>query len=70
MKLTNKEYAKVAQRELKETYGFAPPLKDIIILEGGDDGMIVTCVGFAVNKKGYCWRLGDNVIGCEAYDLK
>lgn len=69
MKITNKEFAKAAQRSLKETYGFAPALKDIVILENGDDGMIVTSVAFAVNKKGYCWSLGKEAERCESYDL-
>lgn len=69
MKITNKEYTKTAQKALKDTYGFAPALKDISILESGDDGMIITSIAFAVGKKGYCWSLGNEAERCELYNL-
>lgn len=70
MTITNKDYTKKAQQALKETFGFAPALKDIVILESGDDGMIVTSVAFAVENKGYCWSLGNEAERCKLYDLK
>lgn len=69
MKVTNKDYAKAAQRALKETFGFAPALKNITLLEGGDDGMIVTSVAFSVAGKGYSWTRGYPVERSDIYDL-
>ena len=56
---------------MKKTFGFAPALKNIIPMEGGDNGEIVTDVAFciAATGKGYSWRIGGEVERAEAYDI-
>ena len=68
MKITNRDYQKAAQSALKKHFGFAPALKDIVLLEGGDNGNWVTNVAFAVSGKGYSWRIGCDVERTEVYD--
>lgn len=58
-KITAMDYKRAARDAMKKTVGFAPALKNIIPMEGGDNGEIVTDVAFciAATGKGYSWRL-------------
>ena len=42
------EFKKYAQNGLKTHLGFAPSLKDIVLYESGDNGVVVTYVLFKV----------------------
>ena len=52
------DYKRAARDAMKKTVGFAPALKNIIPMEGGDNGEIVTDVAFciAATGKGYSWE--------------
>lgn len=54
-KITAMDYKRAARDAVKMTFGFAPALKNIIPMEGGDNGKIVTDVAFciAATGKGY-----------------
>ena len=62
-KITAMDYKRAARDAMKKTVGFAPALKNIIPMEGGDNGEIVTDVAFciAATGKGYSWRIGGEV---------
>ncbi len=66
-KITSTDYKRAARDAMKETFGFAPRLKDIIPMEGGDNGEIVTDAAdtlTVVDGAGLVWRF----FGCEDYD--
>lgn len=66
------DYKRAARDAVKMTFGFAPALKNIIPMEGGDNGKIVTDVAFciAATGKGYSWEIGGEVERAEAYDIQ
>lgn len=68
--ITVKDYQRAARDAMKESLGFAPTLKSIIPLEGGDNGQIVTSVAFRISTTGKCysWRLGSEVERAEVYE--
>ena len=70
-KITSMDYKRAARDAMKKTFGFAPALKNIIPMEGGDNGEIITSVAFciAATGKGYSWRIGSEVERAEAYDI-
>lgn len=70
-KITSMDYKRAARDAMKKTFGFAPALKNIIPMEGGDNGEIVTDVAFciAATGKGYSWQIGGEVERAEAYDI-
>lgn len=70
-KITSTDYKRAARDAMKKTFGFAPALKNIIPMEGGDNGEIITDVAFciAATGKGYSWRIGGEVERAEAYDI-
>lgn len=70
-KITSMDYKRAARDAMKKTFGFAPALKNIIPMEGGDNGATVTDVAFciAATGKGYSWRIGGKVERAEAYDI-
>lgn len=47
-KITAMDYKRAARDAMKKTFGFAPALKNIIPMEGGDNGEIVTDVAFCI----------------------
>ena len=67
--MTKNDYKKAAQRALFNDFGFKIPLKDITLLEGGDNGSIVDYVAFAINKRAYSWRWNSECIRNKDYDL-
>lgn len=71
-KITNMDYKRAARDAMKKTFGFAPALKNIIPMEGADDGLIVTDVAFCIAStgKGYSWEIGGEVERAEVYDIK
>ena len=71
-KITAMDYKRAARDAVKMTFGFAPALKNIIPMEGGDNGKIVTDVAFciAATGKGYSWEIGGKVERAEAYDIQ
>lgn len=71
-KITAMDYKRAARDAMKKTVGFAPALKNIIPMEGGDNGKIVTDVAFciAATGKGYSWEIGGEVERAEAYDIQ
>lgn len=50
---TNTELKKIAQSALQFEYGFAPKLKEIVLLEASGDG---TYILFEVNCVEYCFE--------------
>ena len=70
-KITSMDYKRAARDAMKKTFGFAPALKNITPMEGGDNGKIVTSVAFciAATGKGYSWQVGGEVERAEAYDI-
>lgn len=70
-KITNMDCKRAARNAMKKTFGFAPALKNIIPMEGSDNGEIVTAVAFciATTGKGYSWQIGGEVERAEAYDI-
>ena len=69
--ITRMDYKRAARDAMKKTFGFAPALKNIIPVEGEDNGEIVTSVAFciAATGKGYSWQVGGEVERAEAYDI-
>ena len=69
--ITSMDYKRAARDAMKKTFGFAPALKNIIPMEGEDNGEIVTSVAFciAATGKGYSWQVGGEVERAEAYDI-
>ena len=69
--ITSMDYKRAARDAMKKTLGFAPALKNIIPIEGEDNGEIVTSVAFciAATGKGYSWQVGGEVERAEAYDI-
>ena len=69
-KITAKDYQRAAKDALKKSLGFAPALKDIVPLEGSDNGRFVTEVAFRIATTGKCysWQLGSEVERAEAYE--
>ena len=67
--MTKNDYKKAAQQALFNDFGFRVPLKDITLLEEGDNGSFVDYVAFAINKKGYSWRWNSECIRNKDYDL-
>lgn len=51
-KITAMDYKRAARDAMKKTVGFAPALKNIIPMEGGDNGEIVTDVAFCIAATG------------------
>ena len=70
-KITSMDYKRAARDAMQKTFGFAPALKNIIPMEGGDNGEIVTDVAFciAATGKGYSWHIGGEVERAEAHDI-
>lgn len=70
-KITIMDYKRAARDAMKKAFGFAPALKNIIPMEGGDNGETVTSVAFciAATGKGYSWQAGGEVERAEAYDI-
>lgn len=54
-----------ARDAMNKTFGFAPAMKNIILMEGGDNGLFVTSVA----GKGYSWSIGHEVERAEVYDI-
>lgn len=71
-KITSMDYKRAARDAMKKTFGFAPALKNIIPMEGADNGLIVTDVAFCIAStgKGYSWEIGGEVERAEVYDIK
>ena len=69
-KITVKDYQRAARDAMKKSLGFAPALKNVVPLEGSDDGQIVTAVAFRIAATGKCysWRLGSEVERAEVYE--
>ena len=61
---------KIAQEETLVTFGFAPALSSIILLESSENGSVCTALSWAVRGKGYSWCIGYPVERDEAYDLQ
>ena len=71
-KITSMDYKRAARDAMKKTFGFAPTLKNIIPMEGADNGLIVTDIAFCIAStgKGYSWEIGGEVERAEVYDIK
>ena len=69
-KITTKDYQRAARDAMKKSLGFAPALKNVVPLEGSDDGQIITAVAFRITVTGKCyfWRLGSEVERAEVYE--
>lgn len=57
------ECKRTVQRILLNEYGFAPSLKDIILLEAGHNGEYFDYVLFEVKKHEYCYLKNDTYEG-------
>lgn len=68
-KITAKDYQRAAKEAMNKTFGFAPAMKNIVLMEGGDNGAFVTDVAFCVAGKGYSWSIGNDVERAEVYDI-
>ena len=68
-KINARDYQRAARDAMKKTFGFAPAMKNIIPMEGGDNGSFVTAVAFCVAGKGYSWSIGHEVERAEVYDI-
>lgn len=60
---------KIARDVTLSTFGFAPALSAIVLLESSEDRFGCVALSWAVNCKGYSWRDGFPVCRDEAYDL-
>lgn len=69
--ISRMDYKRAARAAMKKTFGFAPTLKNIVPMEGSDNGEIVTEVAFciAATGKGYSWVIGGEVERAEVYDI-
>lgn len=54
---------KIAQESLLKEYGFAPGLKNIILLESGYNGQYIDYILFEVNGHEYCYLKNDTYEG-------
>lgn len=70
-RITARDYQRAARDAMKKSFGFAPMLKNIIPMEGSDNGLVVTSVAFciAATGKGYSWKIGEEVERAKAYDI-
>ena len=68
--ITAKDYKIAARDAMQKSLGFAPALKNIIPLEGSDNGRFVTEVAFRIAATGKCysWRMGFEVERAEVYE--
>lgn len=60
------------KEQILKTFGFAPKMSEITLLETSSKGLYLTDAGFAVNGKGYCFnRLVNDgeVVKNSDYDL-
>lgn len=70
--MKNSDYRNAAHKALEETFGFAPAIRNIQLMEGADNGAIVEYVAFYVlpSGKGYSWRYGEDVERNALFDAK
>lgn len=61
---------RLAQRQMFVTFGFAPALASIVLLESSEDCGVCVALSWAVRGKGYSWCIGFPVERDEAYDLQ
>lgn len=61
-KWTKTDLKKTAQKALKEEYGFAPALNDIVLLEASGDR---TYIYFSVRQNKYTFRSSIDIYGTD-----
>lgn len=62
------EYKRAVQKACKRKFGFAPSLRDIILLETASSHNIPVEVGCRIGTVGYAWRCAHDIEFAECYD--